>query len=379
MSTQRPVPPRPLPRGSPSPGAGGPSQSPATRGRGGAPAIPERRRPDPPAIPARTPPPIPPHHKAVPKPSKATEPAKQPLPQAPAAHATRPAPPKPTRSQAHVQAQPKPEEQQQPQQPKQPQQQQHHQQEHHHEEKHQQQQQEQQQQQQPQGEQPQAAENPAENKGGALPPKIPTGPKPMLRKKHSTVGKPPPPKPPAKKTAAAAVREAEEQPRQAAAPQATNPDGTPMTKRDQIAREILTTERTFVDLLQIALKEYYLPLLKSQPQIIPMDKLNTIFGNMRDVLHTNTILLNDLEDKMKDWGPQQKIGDAFAKLAPFLKIYTLYVSNFDNATATLDACEKIPAFAAFLEACHDKPDCRGQPLASLLILPVQRIPVKKIK
>lgn len=206
-------------------------------------------------------------------------------------------------------------------------------------------------------------------------PRVPTGPKPVLKKRHSTAGKPPPPKPPGKKTAAAAVREAEEQPRQQ--PQ-THEDGTPLTKRDQIAREILTTERTFVDLIQIALKEYYIPLSKSSPPIIPMEKLNVIFGNMKDILQINSVLLKDLEDKMKAWGPKQKIGDAFAKMAPFLKIYTLYVSNFDNATATLDACEKMSSFSAFLESCHDNPACRGQPLPSLLILPVQRIPVNYI-
>ena len=210
------------------------------------------------------------------------------------------------------------------------------------------------------------------NQKGSVAPRVPTAPKPVIKKRHSAAGKPPPPKPPVMKTAAAAVREAEEQPRQQ--PQ-THEDGTPLTKRDQIAREILTTERTFVDLIQIALKEYYLPLFKSSPPIIPVDKLNIIFGNMKDILQINTVLLNDLECKMKEWSPTQKIGDAFAKMAPFLKIYTLYVSNFDNATATLDACEKTSAFSAFLESCHDNPACRGQPLPSLLILPVQRIPV----
>lgn len=363
MSTTRPIPQRPPPRAKPTPSTPGPNLQPKRE----APAIPERRkvnattslRAQPPLPPQASPKSLPrpatqttsgmTQRPAPPKPCKPSRPVPQPGQVTSPAH---PAPEDPTQEDSGQPNSPlinqKPFEETETQQER-PEQQ---------------------------------AKQHTEDQGQQAPqpqakaaPRVPTGPKPVLKKRHSTAGKPPPPKPPGKKTAAAAVREAEEQPRQQ--PQ-THEDGTPLTKRDQIAREILTTERTFVDLIQIALKEYYIPLSKSSPPIIPMEKLNVIFGNMKDILQINSVLLKDLEDKMKAWGPKQKIGDAFAKMAPFLKIYTLYVSNFDNATATLDACEKMSSFSAFLESCHDNPACRGQPLPSLLILPVQRIPVNHI-
>jgi FYVE/RhoGEF/PH domain-containing protein 5/6 len=57
-----------------------------------------------------------------------------------------------------------------------------------------------------------------------------------------------------------------------------------------------------------------------------------------------------------------------------LKLYTQYVSNFETASSTLEACEKVATFDAFLKEKFADPACRGQSLRSFLILPVQRIP-----
>ena len=46
----------------------------------------------------------------------------------------------------------------------------------------------------------------------------------------------------------------------------------------------------------------------------------------------------------------QKIGDVMAKLAPFLKIYTEYVKNYDKAMAMIDKwTSQSPRFATLLQ------------------------------
>lgn len=145
-------------------------------------------------------------------------------------------------------------------------------------------------------------------------------------------------------------------------------------RRDQIANELLVTERTYVELLGICVEQFLKPLRAETTGLLPPDKVAAIFSNLEDILQMNTVLLHDLEERMQAWSEAQCIGDLFVRLAPFLRIYTAYVSNFDDASATLEACEKLPAFAAFLKERFEDPVCKGQSLRSFLILPVQRIP-----
>lgn len=142
-----------------------------------------------------------------------------------------------------------------------------------------------------------------------------------------------------------------------------------------IVHELLTTERTYVEMLQIAVDQFLVPLRREDgAAVLAPDKVSTIFSNITDILQMNTLVLGDLEERTRCWGPTQCIGDVLLKLSPFFRIYTAYVSNFDRASATLEECEKQPAFAAFLRQRLESEECKGQTLRSFLILPVQRVP-----
>eukprot|EP01105_Mastigella_eilhardi_P019625 TRINITY_DN4633_c0_g1_i2.p1 TRINITY_DN4633_c0_g1~~TRINITY_DN4633_c0_g1_i2.p1 ORF type:complete len:390 (+),score=87.26 TRINITY_DN4633_c0_g1_i2:616-1785(+) len=87
-------------------------------------------------------------------------------------------------------------------------------------------------------------------------------------------------------------------------------------------------------------------------------------------------LLQSLEERMKAWNSTQLMGDLFLKLLPFLRIYSIYTSNYERSSSTCqELLEHNPAFHAF---CNDKATnearCHLAPLNSFLILPVQRIP-----
>jgi len=145
-------------------------------------------------------------------------------------------------------------------------------------------------------------------------------------------------------------------------------------RRDQIANELLATERTYVEWLTICVEHFLKPLRGEESTVLPQEKVNSIFSNIEDILQMNTLLLHDLEERMENWNASRCIGDLFLQMAPFLRIYSAYVSNFDDASSTLEACEKQPGFASFLKVRFEDPACKNQPLRSFLILPVQRIP-----
>lgn len=149
----------------------------------------------------------------------------------------------------------------------------------------------------------------------------------------------------------------------------------PTSKRDNIVFEVFTTERTYVGLLKITIDEFFEPLKKANPPLIPEAHLTKIFSILEDIYLTNSKLLEDLEKRMTAWNPDtQKIGDLFCTFAPFLKMYALYVSNYDDATALLESYEKIPAVKTWLSDKYHEPHIKVLSLQSLLILPVQRIP-----
>ncbi len=69
------------------------------------------------------------------------------------------------------------------------------------------------------------------------------------------------------------------------------------------------------------------------------------------------------------------IGDLFVQFGPFLKMYTQFASNSEEAMRLLrDLQENNSTFAAFTAECMANPRCRGQSLDSFLIMPIQRIP-----
>jgi hypothetical protein len=58
----------------------------------------------------------------------------------------------------------------------------------------------------------------------------------------------------------------------------------------------------------------------------------------------------------------------------FLKIYSGFISNYNRAIETLNACLKKSSFEKFLMECYQIPEMKRLDLPSLLIMPIQRVP-----
>ncbi|CAB4028624.1 FYVE, and PH domain-containing 4-like, partial [Paramuricea clavata] len=120
-----------------------------------------------------------------------------------------------------------------------------------------------------------------------------------------------------------------------------------------IAKEILTTEVTYVKTLKL-LDEVFHFRLENECRakgVVPKEALLEIFSNITTInqFHRD-FLLPKLEERMKNWDTMPKVGDIFNYLAPFLKMYAEYVKNFDQAMTSLSKWKlKSPKFAAVIE------------------------------
>jgi len=73
------------------------------------------------------------------------------------------------------------------------------------------------------------------------------------------------------------------------------------------------------------------------------------------------------------------LGDIFNKIVPFLKLYSIYISNYEAAAAlVIEQQKQNQAFASFITECFNSPDCKGLTFGAYLITPIQRIPRYKL-
>lgn len=145
-----------------------------------------------------------------------------------------------------------------------------------------------------------------------------------------------------------------------------------------IVSEILSTERAYVRRLYLLDQVFYHRLNTEccAQGSVPGEALNDIFSNIQAIhqLHRD-FLLPKLEARIKDWANNNQIGDILKGLAPFLKMYTLYVGNFDKATETLSTwMKKSPAMTAVIEEIQKSKECENLTLQHHMLEPVQRVP-----
>ncbi|GAC98618.1 hypothetical protein PHSY_006212 [Pseudozyma hubeiensis SY62] len=163
-----------------------------------------------------------------------------------------------------------------------------------------------------------------------------------------------------------------------------------MAHRKRSARELLDTERSFVASLTLINQEYYQPLMASlgkgkapatasptaSAPILSRKSINDIFSNFYDIMQLSKELLSQLEERlqvavwpvaahastMSQIRPEMRwdasvdcIGDILATLAPFLKMYSLYVKNFSSALQRIEHEQKTnEPFARFLKETDQK-------------------------
>ncbi|KAJ7392798.1 Protein T2 [Desmophyllum pertusum] len=152
----------------------------------------------------------------------------------------------------------------------------------------------------------------------------------------------------------------------------------PLTSRQQVALELLQTERNYVEILTNILKVFKEPLEK-EPRggsIISAEDIKTIFGRLPGILDVHNKIMSELEVLVDEWKEDKCIGNIISNHAEVMvKVYPPFVNYFEMTKETVTRCDRdSPRFHAFLKACLSRPECGRQSLAELLIRPVQRLP-----
>jgi len=135
-------------------------------------------------------------------------------------------------------------------------------------------------------------------------------------------------------------------------------------KKDLIVQEIQASEQLYYKFLDVLIRHFIKPLRKLG--FIPSDQLKLIFGNLDTIAPYHKQIAEELE--------KEDAGEVYAKYADYLKVYTPYIVNYDQACDCLAALKKNKEFQSFLAFKRNEPECGGLDISSFLIMPIQRIP-----
>nr|XP_030709029.1 pleckstrin homology domain-containing family G member 1 isoform X7 [Globicephala melas] len=138
---------------------------------------------------------------------------------------------------------------------------------------------------------------------------------------------------------------------------------------DRVVQEILETERTYVQDLK-SIVEDYLECIRDQTKLpLGAEERSALFGNIQDIYHFNSELLQDLENCEND---PVAIAECFVSKSEEFHIYTQYCTNYPRSVAVLTECMRNKMLAKFFRERQETLK-HSLPLGSYLLKPVQRI------
>ncbi|KAK7078752.1 Rho guanyl-nucleotide exchange factor activity protein [Halocaridina rubra] len=138
------------------------------------------------------------------------------------------------------------------------------------------------------------------------------------------------------------------------------------TVRKKIIEEMVSSEEAYLKQLNTLDKYFIKPSLEKE--LFPQSIHTMVFGQLLPIREMSLELYRSL------CGESSDIGTAFLQLAPFLKVYSSYAKNYQQAINLLvDHERKADKFKAWLAVQESRPEVQTK-LPSLLITPIQRVP-----
>ena len=146
------------------------------------------------------------------------------------------------------------------------------------------------------------------------------------------------------------------------------------------AREIMTSEETFVGVLKLLNCDFREAVKEAGgAKVIPEEDEKRIFNNLMEMQILNGDLLKDFTESIENWDKRPQIAHIIVKKGPFLKLYTSYMKDFKSAMAHYCACcSKYPEFMTVVKNFEAREICKGLKLEHFLLKPVQRLPQYKL-
>ncbi|XP_047196468.1 intersectin-2b isoform X2 [Hippoglossus stenolepis] len=146
-------------------------------------------------------------------------------------------------------------------------------------------------------------------------------------------------------------------------------------KRQGYIHELIQTEERYMEDLNIVLEVFQRPM--SESGRVNDAEMSMIFVNWKELLACNTKLLKALRVRKKTGGdnmPVQMIGDILAAELSHMQPYIRFCScQINGATLLQNRTDNEPDFKTFLKKIATDYRCKGMPLSSFLLKPMQRI------
>ncbi|KAH0621791.1 hypothetical protein JD844_023418 [Phrynosoma platyrhinos] len=146
-------------------------------------------------------------------------------------------------------------------------------------------------------------------------------------------------------------------------------------KRQGYIHELIQTEEKYMDDLQLVIEVFQKQMAESG--CLSEAEMGLIFVNWKELIMSNTKLLKALRVRKKTGGekmPVQMIGDILAAELSHMQAYVRFCSCQLNGAALLQQkTDEEPEFKEFLKKLASDPRCKGMPLSSFLLKPMQRI------
>lgn len=146
-------------------------------------------------------------------------------------------------------------------------------------------------------------------------------------------------------------------------------------KRQGYIHELIQTEERYVDDLRIVQDVFQKPM--SESGRLNEAEMNMIFVNWRELEACNNKFLKELRIRKKSGGenmPVQMIGDVLARELSHMQPYIRFCScQINGATLLQTRTDNEPDFKEFLKKIATDYRCKGMPLSSFLLKPMQRI------
>lgn len=140
--------------------------------------------------------------------------------------------------------------------------------------------------------------------------------------------------------------------------------------RIRIVREIKSSEITYLEQLNLLSKYFIEPLENSS--IIDKNSHRKLFAHVDMIVNLNQEFLRYLEENLDN------VAEAFLKMAPCFKLYSVYAFDYRGASLLLQKLTAgNAAFRKFLDETESRPEIQRK-LNSLLIVPIQRLPRYKL-
>ncbi|XP_028938168.1 intersectin-1 isoform X2 [Ornithorhynchus anatinus] len=146
-------------------------------------------------------------------------------------------------------------------------------------------------------------------------------------------------------------------------------------KRQGYIHELILTEENYVNDLQLVTEVFQKPLMESE--LLTEKEVAMIFVNWKELIMCNIKLLKALRVRKKMSGermPVKMIGDILTAQLPHMQPYIRFCSCQLNGAALIQQkTDEVPEFKEFVKRLAMDPRCKGMPLSSFILKPMQRV------